>query len=255
MSRIRKAYENRLRALLERARARRLDQGLAWLLERARRFGAQKGISPTQALDQVFTRLRAQVNRRRPAVDLPDRGGRKPAEASPGRTGSEERMRFVCDAGLGGLARWLRAAGYDAAWTPGIADPVVIREAQRLDAVLLTTDSLLMERRLLRDGIIASLWLPPSITVAEQWAMVRREFKLTVREARCMACGGELRVVDKESVRARIPPRTYCWLDEYFACARCGHLFWHGTHWQRIRQRYGELGSSGGPESGPGPAA
>ena len=29
---------------------------------------------------------------------------------------------FACDAMLGGLARWLRAAGYDASWEHGIDD-------------------------------------------------------------------------------------------------------------------------------------
>src|SRR6266480_3277762 len=59
-------------------------------------------------------------------------------------------------------------------------------------------------------------------------------FRLAVREARCMTCGGELRPVEKECVRERIPPRTWCWLDEYFVCARCNQLFWHGTHWRKI---------------------
>src|SRR5262249_36635372 len=49
---------------------------------------------------------------------------------------------FGCDAGLGGLARWLRAAGYDAAWQPELDDAAVIREAQKREATLLTTDTL-----------------------------------------------------------------------------------------------------------------
>jgi uncharacterized protein with PIN domain len=40
--------------------------------------------------------------------------------------------------------------------------------------------------------------------------------------------------VEKERVRDRIPPRTARWKDEYFLCAGCGRLFWHGTHWERI---------------------
>ena len=33
---------------------------------------------------------------------------------------SDHALRFACDAMLGGLARWLRAAGYDATWQEGI---------------------------------------------------------------------------------------------------------------------------------------
>jgi hypothetical protein len=37
---------------------------------------------------------------------------------------------FFCDAGLGGLARWLRGAGYDAQWNPDLDDAAAIREAR-----------------------------------------------------------------------------------------------------------------------------
>ena len=40
--------------------------------------------------------------------------------------------RFACDAMLGSLARWLRAAGYDAFWQEGIDDWDLIRLAQAL---------------------------------------------------------------------------------------------------------------------------
>jgi len=141
---------------------------------------------------------------------------------------------FLCDAGLGGLARWLRAAGYETFWQPDIDDAELLREAQRLRATILTTDSLMMERGVLRDGIIPAFWLPPTLTIGEQLALVFREFRLALREARCMTCGGELRPVEKECVRERIPPRRWRWLDEYFVCARCNQLFWHGTHWRKI---------------------
>ena len=94
-----------------------------------------------------------------------------------------------------------------------------------------------MERRLLRDGIVPGYWLPPTLRIPEQLALVFREFGLTPCEPRCMSCGGELRRVEKEALRERIPPKTYRWLDEYFVCARCDRLFWRGTHWMRIAQQ------------------
>jgi uncharacterized protein with PIN domain len=101
----------------------------------------------------------------------------------------------------------------------------------------LTTDSLLLERRVLREGLIPALWLPPALGIAEQLGLVFREFGLTPGQPRCMTCGGELQRADKEALRERIPPRTYRWLDEYFLCAACGKLFWHGTHWLNIQQQ------------------
>ena len=222
VSRIRKGYEDRFRALLRHARARRLEQGAQWLVEKADNLSAREGISLADALARVYERLA--INRHFQAPP--------PGPAS---------IHFLCDAGLGGLARWLRAAGYEAAWQPHIEDDHLLREAQRLKATLLTTDAMLMERRLLRDRIIPAFWLPPTLCVAEQLALVFREFGLVVRGPRCMSCGGELCPTRKETLRDRIPPKTYCWLDEFFVCRRCDKLFWHGTHWQRIRAQLSRL--------------
>jgi len=151
----------------------------------------------------------------------------------------------MCDAGLGGLARWLRGAGYESFWNPELADAAVIREAQRRRATLITSDTLMMERGVLRDGIVPSVFVPSTLTCEQQLEIVFRELSLSPRESRCMNCGGELRRVEKQSVMERIPPRTARWLDEYFVCASCGQLFWRGTHWQRIRHSIEELSREG----------
>jgi uncharacterized protein len=215
VSRIRRGYEDRFRALLRRARAQRLEPGVQWLVAKARRLSARDGISLADALAQVYERLAVRKYFQR---------------AEPGTAPSH----FLCDAGLGGLARWLRAAGYEAAWQPDIDDGELLREARSMGATILTTDAMLMERRLLRDRVIPVFWLPPTLSIPEQLALVFREFGLAVRGPRCMTCGGELRRAGKEALRGRIPPRTYRWLEEFFVCSRCDKLFWHGTHWQRI---------------------
>jgi uncharacterized protein len=215
VSRIRRGYEDRFRALLRQARARRLEQGVQWLVAKAWRLSAHDTIPLADALAQVYERL----------------ASRKCFQASAPVT---DHSHFLCDAGLGGLARWLRAAGYEAAWQPDIDDDELLLQARSSGATLLTTDAMLMERRLLRDRIIPTFWLPPTLSIPEQLALVFREFGLAVCSPRCMTCGGELRRVGKEALRERIPPRTYRWLDEFFVCTRCDKLFWHGTHWQRI---------------------
>jgi uncharacterized protein with PIN domain len=215
MSRIQKAYETRFRWMLQHVHARRLDQGVKNLLEKCHRISDQERVPKSEALARVYENLATHPRFR----DL------KPAARAD---------RFFCDAGLGGLARWLRAAGYEAFWVTGINDDELVREAQKLGTTILTTDSMLMERRVLRDRIIPAFWLPPTLVIAEQLKLIFREFDLRLREPRCMACGGKLVIADKEQLRERIPPRTYLWIDEYFLCSQCGKLFWHGTHWRKI---------------------
>lgn len=148
---------------------------------------------------------------------------------------------FACDAMLKGLARWLRASGYDAWWEYGVDDGDLVRFAGEEKRILLTQDSGIMKRSLIRSGAIGSLFIPRDLTVEDQVRLVFDEFGLRRAPPRCMKCGGRLAAVTKESVKDEAPPRTYRWLDEFFRCARCGRLFWEGTHWSRIARRIGEI--------------
>ena len=222
MRRILKAYRTRFHQMLRKVGTRRVEQGVEWLVSKAERLRTQQKTSLADALTQVSEELRS-----RP-------GFRKPTPENP-RT--PDHISFFCDAGLGGLARWLRAAGYRAFWESGIDDDVLISKAREVGATILTTDSMLMERRILRDRIIGAMWLPPTLSISEQLSRVFHEFDLRVGKPRCMSCGGGLLRGDKERLKDRIPPKTYRWLAEYFVCNSCGKLFWHGTHWQRIVAR------------------
>jgi|YelNatPaOPRAMG01_1025707.scaffolds.fasta_scaffold02797_3 uncharacterized protein with PIN domain len=226
MRRIAKGYRARFCALLRTVRARKLDQALAWLGAQAERIRSTEQVPAEVALMRVVERVRRRLEPWQARL-----------EASSGANGSPGMPQFICDAGLGGLARWLRAAGYPAIWRPQWDDAALLEEARRTGATLLTTDSLLMERRLLRDGVIPALWLPPTLRPAGQLQQVLRQLRLPLRPARCMSCGGALRPADKQAVQDRIPPRTYRWRDHYFECEDCGKLFWHGTHWERIQQQ------------------
>ena len=142
---------------------------------------------------------------------------------------------FVCDAMLGGLARWLRAAGYDAEFTYGIEDRRLLDRALSCGATLLSSDGHLFERNVIKDGTVKALFVPRQMTKPQQLAFVLARLNLPVRpEPRCMACGGRLAEVDKPSVRAEAPAKAYAACDRFWRCARCGKLLWRGTHWRRI---------------------
>jgi uncharacterized protein with PIN domain len=149
--------------------------------------------------------------------------------------------RFACDAMLGGLARWLRAAGYEAWWASHIADNVLVRQATEEGRTLLSSDHAIFRFAVVRDGVLPALWIPHHLNIHEQLAFVLKELQLDLREPRCMACGGVLAEKSKDAVALRIPPRTLAWLDRYWECTSCGRLFWQGTHWQRIQNRLRDI--------------
>ena len=149
---------------------------------------------------------------------------------------------FMCDAMLGGLARWLRAAGYDAVWEYGINDSELVERALAAGRVLLSSDGPMFERRVIRDGILKALYIPQQLSKLQQLRFVLGELKLPLRPPRCMGCGGELAEVPKHAVAGEAPPLAFRNCERFWRCGRCGRLLWRGTHWQRITARLGELG-------------
>ncbi len=151
---------------------------------------------------------------------------------------------------LGGLARWLRAAGYWAEFEYGIDDGELVDRARRTGAVLLSSDGPMFERRLLRDDVVQALFIPRGMTKLQQLAYVLRELDLPLRPARCMACGGPLGAIPRHQAATEAPPLAYRNCEQFWRCANCGKLLWRGTHWQRIERR---LAEAAGPNPQPSP--
>ncbi|QIN80221.1 hypothetical protein GBA65_18735 [Rubrobacter marinus] len=148
-------------------------------------------------------------------------------------------MEFLCDAMLGGLARWLRAAGYDTYYAregTNIDDRALTERALREGRVMLTGDRGFLERAPVRDGRLELLLLP-HLPVEEQLRVVIERFELEPRPSRCMECNGELETVPPEAVAGRVPPGVARERREFWRCRSCGRVFWHGSHWARISRR------------------
>jgi uncharacterized protein with PIN domain len=237
VNRTERAFERRFRELLAQLGARDREKGVRWLFRHAAELKAASGQTLSHALAELNIRLAGQVHRFQARVSPPHSTG--------------EPCSVFCDAGLGGLARWLRASGCDARWVQDISDSDLVRRAEEAGATIITTDSFLLDRRPIAQGRVRAIWVPPSLTRHEQLRLVRAELNLGAADSRCMRCGGELAPVKKENVKNRIPPKTYHWVNDYFQCARCGQLFWHGTHWQKILARLAEKPLNNRPSADP----
>lgn len=141
---------------------------------------------------------------------------------------------FFCDAMLGGLARWLRAAGYDAAFVHGIDDGELVRRSQETGRLLLSSDAGVFARRLVRTAEVRGLYVPRGLRPVEQARFVLRELALPVRDPRCMACGGALEAAAPDAVQAAVPAVVLERYTEFWRCERCGKVLWKGSHWDGI---------------------
>jgi hypothetical protein len=227
--RIEHGFRARLRALAAIAGSAEPAVDASRALQEARERARQAGEPPSRAFVDAWVR---ELQRAKQAWARRGEG----AGAGPpwARFDAEHPPRFLCDPSLEGLARWLRAAGYEALVAPGVPGHRLPDEARRLGLVLLTTEAEALDRRIAVDGSLVVAWVPSALTMAEQLHMVALDLGLGLRAPRCMACGGRLVPRPKDEVRPRIPPRTARWKDEYFVCAGCDRLFWRGTHWERI---------------------
>ena len=161
--------------------------------------------------------------------------------------------KFLCDAMLGGLAKWLRAAGHDASYASegtDISDGHLVRRVIEEGRVLLTSDRGFLERGPVRDGKAAFL-LVPHAPVEEQLRLVAGRFGLERYDSRCMECNGDLKAVLYDAVSGRVPPGVAGEQELFFRCEGCGRVFWHGSHWRRIGARLDRVFGSPSAMAGP----
>jgi uncharacterized protein with PIN domain len=145
-------------------------------------------------------------------------------------------MRFVVDAMLGRLAKWLRILGQDTVYSPDLEDQELVRLARAEDRVLLTRDRELARRRGLRSLLVESDRLE------EQLAQLLRDLNLDLDgPARCARCNALLQAMDRSAAKDRVPPYVYRRHRKFTLCPKCDRVYWRGTHWQRMRERIDQI--------------
>jgi uncharacterized protein with PIN domain len=160
--------------------------------------------------------------------------------------GFDDPPRFAADSMLGGLARSLRALGYDTTWESPIDDALLVRRAVGENRILLTRDVGIGEEWWM-DGLV----LLASDDPAEQLREVARLFALYDAAAftRCSRCNAVLEPVsadDAESMDA-VPPAVIEAGLPLARCPACERLYWEGSHTRRMRDDFSRaLGRSEG---------
>jgi uncharacterized protein with PIN domain len=150
----------------------------------------------------------------------------------------DDQNKFIVDAMLGSLAKWLRLLGYDTLYSTSYNDAQIISIAARAKRIMVTSDKGLY-RRAIKAGLRAVL-LPES-GVTESLARLASaglvELRVDPSKSRCPICNGVLKeVTDKNLVRGRVPPGALAKYSKFYVCTRCGHVYWEGGHWRNIRR-------------------
>lgn len=146
--------------------------------------------------------------------------------------------RFILDVHLRKLARTMRLLGFDVDYEDDRDDDTLAVIAAAENRILLTCDRRLLMRKIVPRGIIVRSRDPQKqiIEVISRLRLRRLVNPLT----RCVECNGLIREADINSpefclVKNDIPEGVLSWCTEYFICNSCGRIYWHGSHYDKLK--------------------
>ena len=150
------------------------------------------------------------------------------------RAESLRETRFVADAHLGRLARYLRMLGFDTLYQNALPDRELVRISVEERRILLTRDRELLMHRELTHGVFVRGDRPRDQL---RYLVERLDLHDSCRPfTRCMSCNGELEAIDRERAVNLVPPRVAERHREFRRCPGCERLFWRGSHYERMKR-------------------
>ena len=155
-------------------------------------------------------------------------------------------MKFIVDANVGKLTKWLRLMGHDAIFFDGRNDGDMIALAFSEDRTILTRDTHIMEWGVVKSGRVKTLLIENDDPEA-QICQVLRDLHIEVPGNSftvCLECNVPLVDVAREDVKNRVPPYVFRTQANFLECPKCRRIYWRGTHWQSMVKRLENLSCS-----------
>jgi uncharacterized protein with PIN domain len=148
---------------------------------------------------------------------------------------ADSRPRFVADAMLGRLARWLRTLGFDTFYDPAVHDPQLAAMADAEGRVLLTRDRLLVQHLKPERAVLIASDAP-----LDQLCEVVAACGLAPPAAlftRCAVCNGVPRPATPDEAATLVPEASRGVSGPVSRCPGCGRVYWEGSHTRRMRDQ------------------
>lgn len=146
----------------------------------------------------------------------------------------DDEPRFLTDAMLGKLTRWLRVLGFDTTFNPAQHDRALVAIADDQHRTLLTRDRHLITFLQPERGLLIQVDRP-----LQQLRQVVEECTLSAPQelfTRCILCNTPLQKAPPELIE-RVPAEASGKPETVLFCCHCRKLYWHGSHTERMREQ------------------
>ena len=156
------------------------------------------------------------------------------SSVSKTRTKPLRTTRFILDAHLGKLAKYLRMLGFDTLYQNDFKDSEIIAIALKEKGIILTRDKSLLKSKDIQHGYYVR-----ATEKHEQLREVVRKFDLYNQFhsfTRCMTCNTKLVSKKKEEIIHKLDPETTAIFNEFYYCPYCDKVFWKGSHFERMEK-------------------
>lgn len=146
-------------------------------------------------------------------------------------------VRFIADLNVLKLGRYLLFLGYDVRLAFDLPDEGIAAAARRERRIVLTRDTRLLFRR----NVVFARRIR-RVSPMDQLKEVLTFFGLKPSPVlfftRCVRCNEALEPVEKKEILHRLEPKTRKYFHRFLRCPGCRQIFWKGSHYDRILDRF-----------------
>ena len=154
------------------------------------------------------------------------------AEISP-----RKEIKFIADAMLGKLSKWLRILGFDTLYYRNKENDTLLELAFEENRQILTRKTSLKERKNIENHLLF-IYENDSL---KQLREVLEYYKLTIDPhdvfTRCLICNQKLEALPAALAKDRVPEYVANTEKAFFICPHCKKIFWRGSHYENMWQK------------------